>query len=349
MSIGKNFEYAAIGFSALGTVVALATQQLIYLATPLTLSLAISLSNRQREIAKCNMRIASLEQSHSTNSQATLQEIKAIKSMNLDKSDVLSLITGTDLMSKPVIEDSSHIPNIYDRIDNLDSSLLTLHDFSMKLDEKVSISAAMDEDVDKIIQQKVDKSIQEQFEIIKLILPQKYFYKLIHGRDGSREVFIDALKQAEKSLFLICPWITKYAIDSEVEQLIESALQRGVCINVGWGHLKDVENRRSQLSKEKLLRSSNSKWMYNAVHMLYDLKNKYPDLLNIKVLGTHEKFLVCDQKFAMLGSHNFMTSGISSSEREIGIKTNNVEVIYDLVELFDKVEVKSGQLALNLN
>jgi phosphatidylserine/phosphatidylglycerophosphate/cardiolipin synthase-like enzyme len=347
MSIEKNIEYAAIGFSALGAAVALATQQVVYLATPFTISLAISLSNRQREITRCNTRIANLEQSHSAHSQVTFREIQSIKNMDLGKSDVSSLIFDAGLNSESVVEDSIHIPDIYDRIDDLDSSLITLRDFSMRLDDKFANSIALDKDIDEIIQEKVNKSIQEQFTVIKQILPQKYSYNLISGRYGSREVFIDALKQAEKSLFLICPWITKYAIDSEVERLIEAALQRGVCINIGWGHLKDVEGKRSQLSKENLL--SSSRWSYNAVPILYSLKNRYPDLLNIKILGTHEKFLVCDRKFAMIGSHNFMTSGASSSERELGVKTDNVEVINDLIELFNKVEIRGEQLALNLN
>jgi phosphatidylserine/phosphatidylglycerophosphate/cardiolipin synthase-like enzyme len=59
--------------------------------------------------------------------------------------------------------------------------------------------------------------------------------------------------------------------------------------------------------------------------------------LNLKVLGTHEKFLVCDRRFAMIGSHNFMSSGASSSEREVGIKTDSPETIDKLIELFDRV------------
>ncbi len=239
MSIEKNIEYASIGLSAIGAAVALATQQLIYLATPLTVSLAISLSNRQREIARCNTRIANLEQSYFDNTKATSLEIQAIKNMDLGQISMYSLIEGTKLNPDSVVADSSHLPNIYDRIDDLNASLLHLHDLNIKLDHKVTNTVILDRNTDKTIQQKVDKSIQDQFEIIKQIFPRKNSYSLVHGRDGSRKIFIDALRQSEKSLFLVCPWVTKYAIDLEVERLIESALQRNVCINIGWGHLKD--------------------------------------------------------------------------------------------------------------
>ena len=58
--------------------------------------------------------------------------------------------------------------------------------------------------------------------------------------------------------------------------------------------------------------------------------------LTLKVLGTHEKFLVCDRKFAMLGSHNYLTSHTNSSERELGLKTDSPELIDKLIELFDR-------------
>ena len=46
MNIKKNInstEYASVGLSVLGTVAAIVTQQIAYIATPLTLSLSLSL------------------------------------------------------------------------------------------------------------------------------------------------------------------------------------------------------------------------------------------------------------------------------------------------------------------
>jgi phosphatidylserine/phosphatidylglycerophosphate/cardiolipin synthase-like enzyme len=60
--------------------------------------------------------------------------------------------------------------------------------------------------------------------------------------------------------------------------------------------------------------------------------------LKLKILGTHEKFLVCDRQFAMLGSHNYLTSDTKSSEREIGLKTDSPELIDKLIEIFDRAE-----------
>ena len=47
-------ESAAIGLSFVGTIAALMTQQIVYVAAPLTLSLSLSRISRQRELAKVN-------------------------------------------------------------------------------------------------------------------------------------------------------------------------------------------------------------------------------------------------------------------------------------------------------
>jgi phosphatidylserine/phosphatidylglycerophosphate/cardiolipin synthase-like enzyme len=57
--------------------------------------------------------------------------------------------------------------------------------------------------------------------------------------------------------------------------------------------------------------------------------------MNLKLLGTHEKFLVCDRTFAMIGSHNFLTSNCHSTEREIGLKTNDKNIIENLIRRFE--------------
>ncbi|WP_287275581.1 MULTISPECIES: hypothetical protein [unclassified Okeania] len=48
---------------------------------------------------------------------------------------------------------------------------------------------------------------------------------------------------------------------------------------------------------------------------LQELEESYPGLFRLKLLGTHENFLVCDEKFAFVGSHNFLASGEESLER----------------------------------
>ena len=69
MNIKKNIngiEYASLGLSVIGTVAAVVTQQIAYIATPLTLSLSLSLINRQKELVRATKRLTNLEQQSQT-------------------------------------------------------------------------------------------------------------------------------------------------------------------------------------------------------------------------------------------------------------------------------------------
>lgn len=192
------------------------------------------------------------------------------------------------------------------------------------------------------VQVRIDQSLDEQFKIIKQVISQTYSYDLIIDRGASRQVFMDALKFSQQRLILVCPWISTSSINSEVLAIMENALIRGVFIDIRWGFSQDIEYESSSSIKEDLLKirelEPKEKWKYSAIQPLENLREKYPKLLKLTLLGTHEKVIVCDQKFVMIGSHNYMTS-LASSEREMGIKTDDPELISKLIERFDRSEV----------
>jgi hypothetical protein len=253
--------------------------------------------------------------------------------LELDRDNIHASIADTKLSIQQLAANSISADTI-EQIEELDTSLGDLHDYSLRLKNRIDRieMIASDERVSDLIQQE----IALQFAAIKQFLPGNCTYDLICGRSGSRQVFLDALQQSQSRLILVCPWLTKYAINSDVIELMRAALQRGVSIEIGWGHLKDVDNNRAYLSQAELLKSND--WHYNALPGLSELQIEYDRLLQLKVLGTHEKFLVCDRQFAMLGSHNYLTSDTKSSEREVGLKTDNPEIIDKLIELFDRAE-----------
>ncbi len=249
--------------------------------------------------------------------------------LNLDKDMLQAFMEKTNLEIQALV-DNSPSTELLERVSDLDTSLSDLHDYNLKLTNRI------DRYTDREILEIIDRVVADRFESFTQILPKNHTYALICGRKQSRTIFLQSLKHAQKRLILVCPWLTEFAVNKDVRNLIKAALDRGVAIEIGWGHLKDADNDRSQLSKEKLLASSD--WAYNAVPWLYELQVKYPDLLKLKILGTHEKFLVCDRQFAMLGSHNYLTSDTKSSEREVGIKTDSPELIDKLIAIFDRAE-----------
>ena len=279
-------------------------------------------------------------------SNTKTDHILKLTGLELDRGTIYSSLAETKLKIQS-LEDNSIASELVDRISELDTSLGDLHDYNLRLTNRIDnyqqyeIAEIIDavvsnRQIEDLIQHQIGSSNQKQLELIRQILPATYSYTLVSGRTESRQIFLDALAHSQERLILVCPWLTDYAVNQEVWELIKAALDRGVSIEIGWGHLKDVKNDRAKLSKEQLLRSS--KWAYNAVPELYKLQLKYPNLLELKILGTHEKFLVCDRQFAMLGSHNYLTSDTKSSEREVGLKTDSPELIDKLIALFDRAE-----------
>ncbi len=147
--------------------------------------------------------------------------------------------------------------------------------------------------------------------------------QLVFDRLGSRSVLLEALEIAEERIIIVCPWLNCNSIDEHLLQKFRFCLSRNCKIEIGWGYLGD----RNKIGKG---------WRYNALSDLQQLEQDYPDLFYLKLLGTHEKYIVCDDKFAMVGSHNVLTSGVHSTEREVGIRTTDLQIIQGLIHRFDQ-------------
>ncbi|WP_309733387.1 phospholipase D-like domain-containing protein [Chamaesiphon sp. OTE_75_metabat_556] len=305
------------------------------------LELEQSFSDRQEPISIAEIRTSIELVSTDLSTTKTDYILKQIE-LSLDKDLLQEFMDRTNLKIQS-LGDGAIATDLLDRVNDLDASLGDLHDYNLNLTNRIDnypqheiveiINTAISaQNIGTLVQQEVE----DRFEIIKQILPKNYGYDLICGRKESRTVFLQALQYSQQRLILVCPWLTEFAVNLDVQDLIKAALGRGVAIEIGWGHLNDANNNRSQLSKERLLASSD--WAYSAIPWLYELQVEYPDLLKLKILGTHEKFLVCDRQFAMLGSHNYLTSSTSSSEREVGLRTDSPELIDKLIEIFDHAE-----------
>lgn len=164
-------------------------------------------------------------------------------------------------------------------------------------------------------------------EIPQPIHVQSYEYQLVFDRSESRSVLREALCESQERLIIVCPWLNRNSIDADLLQQFRDCLNRNCRIDIGWGYLSE----RSRVGVG---------WRYNALKDLRQLEQDYPDHFKLKLLGTHEKFLVCDRAFAMLGSHNMLTSSAQSAEREAGIRTTDPQIIQGLIDRFDGAEMQ---------
>lgn len=163
--------------------------------------------------------------------------------------------------------------------------------------------------------------------------------KVIFNRDGSRQILHQALEEAEERLIIISPWLTTTGTNDKVISLFEKLLLRDVFIDIGWGILGDLGeidiNALTQGEIVKKMKNIKEKWKYEALDELEKLQNKFPYNFRLKLLNTHEKYLVCDSKFAMVGSHNLLTSDARNNIRETGIYITDNNIIEDLISSFD--------------
>jgi phosphatidylserine/phosphatidylglycerophosphate/cardiolipin synthase-like enzyme len=315
--IACSAEYASIGLSFLGAIAAIATQQIAYVSAPLALSVSLSLLNRKRELSNANQHIAILERQLTNHHQSTIDRINILQ----QSLAAISLAPAAD---------NQQIVDIYSQIGNLAYSIGDLKDLNFTLTNRL-------EDYQKynLLTQTALYSELNTRNLVQEIADRspKYEYELVFGREQSRQALIEALGSVKNRLILVCPWLCHHGFDVELHHKLENSLIKGVTIEIGYGKLSDIE-------KGKL-----TGFFYNSLKQATVLANKYPNF-KLKLIGTHEKYLVCDRSFAMLGSHNFLTSGIGE-EREIGVRTTDLNLIEELIERYEKAPNLESSYILN--
>jgi len=355
-------EYASLAGCALGTLVAGITNQMIYSTAPLTLALCLNTLNRNRLRTDVNQIPPAVDEVVFLKQQ--IQEIQA-KQLSLNN-------YGTELAQKIAqqLNEPTTIQRLRQIFQQSDKSQLSTSDLEKLI--AVQVNKAVGEQsvtinhflpiidksilelkknlvvqVDKSVGAQVGKFVDEVAKINELLTNVKpYDYQLIIDRSGSRDVFLEAIEKTEHRLILVCPWFKRYGIDDKVLAAFKALLDKGGRVDIGWGYLSDLpRNYPFKYSQEistadflQAVKANNRKDMYEALPDLEDLE-KYSDRFKLKLLGTHEKFLVSDNRFAMLGSHNFLTSGVSKREREIGLRTNDSRIIEGLIERFDSAPI----------
>jgi phosphatidylserine/phosphatidylglycerophosphate/cardiolipin synthase-like enzyme len=113
------------------------------------------------------------------------------------------------------------------------------------------------------------------------------------------DVLKTAIDEAEHELTICTPWIR----GSEPKRFmrdITSALERGVKVTVIYGFKGDEENDNNDAKTEQDLISLLSQYQGSSLITLG--QEKY-----VESSGTNERILVCDSKFAVVGSWNWLS------------------------------------------
>ena len=135
-----------------------------------------------------------------------------------------------------------------------------------------------------------------------------------------REKLWEALETCEERLLILSGFINSEVVDEEFELALRKALERGVQIWIGYGF--DKGSRRGDDQRQQ------QSWV-QAERRLERLKADFPDQIDYRdVRRSHEKRVICDNRFALGGSFNFLS--FSGEQRGKGkVRHEGADLIED--------------------
>ena len=149
--------------------------------------------------------------------------------------------------------------------------------------------------------------------------------KVIENAKDHRKFLLKTLDQAKKTIVIFSGWLTDYSVNQEFRNKIKSCLDRGVDIIIAWGYKKSGSiSSEHKNAGEKAVRELQE----------WTSLNKTKGTLETFYFPNHSKILICDTKYAVMGSFNWLSnSGGSENEERSYIIYNRSFIEEELVEI----------------
>ena len=149
--------------------------------------------------------------------------------------------------------------------------------------------------------------------------------KVIENAKDHRKFLLKTLDQAQKTIVIFSGWLTDYSVNEEFRNKIKSSLDRGVDIIIAWGYKKSGSiSSEHKNAGEKAVRELQE----------WTASNKTKGTLETFYFPYHSKILICDTKYAVMGSFNWLSnSGGSENEERSYIIYNRSFIEEELVEI----------------
>lgn len=114
-----------------------------------------------------------------------------------------------------------------------------------------------------------------------------------------RKKLWEAIETAKDRLLILSGFISSSVVNEEFITAFENALKRGVSVWIGYGFDKDTSEGRNRRKQRD--------WV-EAETALGELSSTFPRQLCVRDVGrSHEKRLICDDRFTFGGSFNFLS------------------------------------------
>jgi phosphatidylserine/phosphatidylglycerophosphate/cardiolipin synthase-like enzyme len=194
----------------------------------------------------------------------------------------------------------------------------------------VSIGAVLFAFTGNLIGSRLDRAaLEEKKELLEELYRREHEagrLKVVTSHQEHRDLLVLALKEAETRVCILCGWATSYVVDKEFKSLLWAALERGVNISIGYGYTAAGEPKpRKQTETE-------AEAIFTA--LLKEVADKQPaGSFQIRKFPNHQKILICDEKFAVCGSFNWLSNAGRSPNQERSWIVTNKEFIQQEWEL----------------
>jgi hypothetical protein len=155
------------------------------------------------------------------------------------------------------------------------------------------------------------------------------------GTEQHRLMLEKALNDAQNEVIIISPWMNRRAVDSALVELMAAAISRGVRIRIGYGY------RSGNPSEEQRARA-------NAEDVKWEIRRRIGEspLMDIRDIGgTHQKILVCDRNFGIVGSLNWLSY---RGDRDAGYRPETSSVLRNHVDVDRLAQLALGAIGGNI-
>ena len=113
-----------------------------------------------------------------------------------------------------------------------------------------------------------------------------------------RPLLLEAAARAVSELTIVSAWVGSSGLDAELCRALAKAVSRGVTVRIAWG----LGTRRGRDADRNRARGEEA-----IKNLRHHIRETGTEKLVVVRTETHEKFIVCDDRFCALGSFNWLS------------------------------------------
>ncbi|WP_287279192.1 MULTISPECIES: phospholipase D-like domain-containing protein [unclassified Okeania] len=202
--------------------------------------------------------------------------------------------------------------------DSVNKVIPNIQDDDIQTVEKLTTKIDSIDYLDNFVETKNNSVKQEKQKLqkeLKQVQNKTRISEVVHTYQ-IREYLLKALTEAKNRLMIVSPWIKVNVVDEEFLSNLEATLRRKVKVYIIYG-----------------IKGSNSQNDDKSIKQLENLKANHKNILFDKTENSHRKQIICDDKFVIVTSFNFLSFRADPNltyRDELGVIIRDKQTIEDL-------------------